>query len=168
MEMPHEEFLVQEAVSALSNLSFKASFGSIKTSKIIDAFLPLIAFDTDGEAFLINSIEETGDFSVTYPNDKNKVEIVSKSEFDKKYSGYAILAKKLNKRETEERAGHWFFSAFKKSKWLYVQVMVAAMVSNFLSLTVSLFTMTVYDRIIPNGAFDLNSIEHWRYYSSCF
>ena len=32
--------------------------------------------------------------------------------------------------------------------------MVAAMVSNFLSLTTSLFTMTVYDRIIPNGAFE--------------
>ena len=32
--------------------------------------------------------------------------------------------------------------------------MVAAMVSNFLSLSTSLFTMTVYDRIIPNGAFE--------------
>ena len=32
--------------------------------------------------------------------------------------------------------------------------MIAAMVSNFLSLTTALFTMTVYDRIIPNGAFD--------------
>ena len=41
-----------------------------------------------------------------------------------------------------------------KSKWIYVQVMIAAMVSNFLSLTTSLFTMTVYDRIIPNGAFE--------------
>ena len=51
-------------------------------------------------------------------------------------------------------SGHWFFSAFRKSKWIYVQVMIAAMVSNFLSLTTSLFTMTVYDRIIPNGAFE--------------
>ena len=32
--------------------------------------------------------------------------------------------------------------------------MVAAMVSNFLSLSTALFTMTVYDRIIPNGAFE--------------
>ena len=32
--------------------------------------------------------------------------------------------------------------------------MIAAMVSNFLSLTTSIFTMTVYDRIIPNGAFE--------------
>ena len=60
----------------------------------------------------------------------------------------------MNSAEKEERGGHWFFSSFKKSKWLYVQVMAAAMVSNFLSLTTSLFTMTVYDRIIPNGAFE--------------
>ena len=32
--------------------------------------------------------------------------------------------------------------------------MIAAMVSNFLSLTTALFTMTVYDRVIPNGAFE--------------
>ena len=72
----------------------------------------------------------------------------------KEFSGYVILAKELNDREKEERTGHWFFSAFRKSKWLYAQVMVAAMVSNFLSLSTALFTMTVYDRIIPNGAFE--------------
>ena len=74
--------------------------------------------------------------------------------FRQEYSGYLILAKELNSAEKQERGGHWFFSSFKKSKWLYVQVMAAAMVSNFLSLTTSLFTMTVYDRIIPNGAFE--------------
>ena len=62
--------------------------------------------------------------------------------------------KELNEREKEELSGHWFFSAFRKSKWIYVQEMIAAMDSNFLSLTVSLITMTVYDRIIPNGAFE--------------
>ena len=46
------------------------------------------------------------------------------------------------------------FSVHSKSKWIYVQVMIAAMVSNFLSLTTALFTMTVYDRVIPNGAFE--------------
>ena len=45
------------------------------------------------------------------------------------------------------------FQRFQKSKWLYVQVMVAAMVSNFLSLSTSLFIMTVYDRVLPNEAF---------------
>ena len=88
----------------------------------------------------------------TEPRSKpSKIKI---NEFMNNFSGYVILAKELNEREKEERSGHWFFSAFRKSKWLYVQVMIAAMVSNFLSLTTSLFTMTVYDRIIPNGAFE--------------
>ena len=67
---------------------------------------------------------------------------------------YAIIAKELSKSEKDQRSGHWFFSAFRKSKWIYFQVMIAAMVSNFLSLSTALFTMTVYDRIIPNGAFE--------------
>ena len=69
-----------------------------------------------------------------------------------KKRNYAI--EQLSSTEKEFRTGHWFFSAFRKSKWIYAQVLIAAMVSNFLSLAVSLFTMTVYDRIIPNGAFD--------------
>ena len=76
------------------------------------------------------------------------------SEFKKNYSSFFIIVKQLNDREKDERSGHWFFSAFRKSKWTYVQVMIAAMVSNFLSLTTALFTMTVYDRVIPNGAFE--------------
>ena len=76
-----------------------------------------------------------------------------------------IIAKELNEREKEQLSGHWFFSAFRKSKWIYVQVMIAAMVSNFLSLTTSLFTMTVYDRIIPNAAFEfINCFKHWSDY----
>ena len=59
----------------------------------------------------------------------------------------------MSDREKEERSGHGF-SAFRKSKWVYTQVMIAAMVSNFLSLTTALFTMTVYDRVIPNSAFE--------------
>ena len=70
------------------------------------------------------------------------------------FTNYAIIVKELTSREKEERSGHWFFSAFQKSKWIYAQVMIAAMVSNFLSLSTALFTMTVYDRIIPNGAFE--------------
>ena len=82
------------------------------------------------------------------------IENADLAKFEKEFSGFAIIAKELNAREKEDRSGHWFFSAFRKSKWIYAQVMIAAMVSNFLSLTTALFTMTVYDRVIPNGAFE--------------
>ena len=154
VELPHQNFEPQQAVSALSALGFKASFGHMKLEKIKEEFLPAIGLLNDGTSVLIKEKLANGDFVIKSAETKNKKSQSDISKFRERYSGYLILAKELNSAEKEERGGHWFFSSFKKSKWLYVQVMAAAMVSNFLSLTTSLFTMTVYDRIIPNGAFE--------------
>ena len=154
VENPHENFTPSEAVSALSNLGFKSSFGGLKIKLLTQDLFPLIAFLKNGNAILIKELSENGNVRVIETSGNGKVYDLSTDEFRKDYSGYVILAKALNTSERTERNGHWFFSAFKKSKWIYVQVMIAAMVSNFLSLSTSLFTMTVYDRIIPNGAFE--------------
>ena len=154
VEIPHEKFAPQQAVSALSTLGFKSSFGSFKIKNLSDDLFPLIAFMKDGSARVLKGISDSKKLVVVNFENRGSPDEVELVEFNKDFSGYVILAKELNEREKEERSGHWFFSAFRKSKWLYVQVMIAAMVSNFLSLTTSLFTMTVYDRIIPNGAFE--------------
>ena len=154
VEAPHDDFTPTEAVSALSNLGFKSSFGGLKFKKLTPDLFPLIAFRKNGEAILLQKIDHNGDLQAIEASGDGKVIDLKSSEFRQDFSGFVILAKELNKREQADRSGHWFFSAFRKSKWIYVQVMIAAMVSNFLSLSTSLFTMTVYDRIIPNGAFE--------------
>ena len=153
IDVAHEKVGPKEAVSALSMFGFKASFGSLKLKNLEDEFFPLIAFNKNGEAILVNSYSDDAEISITLPL-SNESKLLKLSDFNSDFSGYVIIAKRLNKREQEERSGHWFFSSFRKSKWIYVQVMIAAMVSNFLSLTTALFTMTVYDRVIPNGAFE--------------
>lgn len=154
VENPHDDFTPAEAVSALSNLGFKSSFGGLKYKQLTPDFFPLIALLKNGDAVVIQSPEEDGKIKTTEGSGKGKTVYLNSDDFREEFSGYVILAKELSSREKADRSGHWFFSAFRKSKWIYVQVMIAAMVSNFLSLTTSLFTMTVYDRIIPNGAFD--------------
>ena len=154
VEMPHDVFAPKQAVSAISSLGFKASFGNLSLSSITSDFYPALAFLKDGNSVIIKEADEEDEIVIIYPHERNRKEVISKDDFGSQFSGYVIIAKELNRREKEERSGHWFFSAFRKSKWIYVQVMIAAMVSNFLSLTTSLFTMTVYDRIIPNGAFE--------------
>ena len=154
VEIPHEKFAPQQAVSALSTLGFKSSFGSVTLKKLSNDLFPLIAFMKDGTARVLKETSDNKKLVVINFEKRGSPDEIEFTEFNKDFSGYVILAKELNQREKEERSGHWFFSAFRKSKWLYVQVMIAAMVSNFLSLTTSLFTMTVYDRIIPNGAFE--------------
>ena len=154
VQTPHKFFSAREAVGALSSLGLKSSFGNLKLKNITNDYYPLIAFKNDGEAVVVRGRLENGDIEVIQTKGKNSSKSITAKEFMESFSGYVILAKKLNEREKEEQNGHWFFSAFRKSKWLYIQVMVAAMVSNFLSLSTSLFTMTVYDRIIPNAAFE--------------
>ena len=154
VELPHSIFAPTQSVSALSMLGFKASFGSMSVKKMTEDFFPLIAFKSNGNAVVVKSMPIDGQLILASTSRKKPEIIISLDEFESDFAGYVILVKELNKREKEDRTGHWFFGAFRKSKWLYVQVAIAAMVSNFLSLTTSLFTMTVYDRVIPNGAFE--------------
>jgi len=153
IDISHENVGPKEAVSALSVLGFKASFGQLNIQKLSREFFPLIAFKKNGSAFLIHASEEEDKVHATNPLDQTKLDFTF-ADYAKEFSQYLIIVKELNNREKAERSGHWFFSSFRKSKWIYAQVMIAAMVSNFLSLSTALFTMTVYDRIIPNGAFE--------------
>jgi ATP-binding cassette subfamily C protein LapB len=153
VDISHQYVGPKEAVSSLSSLGFKASFGQLNIANLSEEFFPLIAFKQAGEAVVVSSAPVDSKISIINPVSRKKEEL-STADFKSDFSQYAIIAKELNEREKEERSGHWFFSAFRKSKWIYVQVMIAAMVSNFLSLTTALFTMTVYDRVIPNGAFE--------------
>ena len=64
VEMPQENFKPQDAVSALSSLGFKSSFGNINLRKITKDFLPLIAFINDGSAVVIKDLGENDEISV--------------------------------------------------------------------------------------------------------
>ena len=152
VEMPHEIFSPKEAINALSNFGFKTSFGNISIKKLTRDFYPIIIFWKNGNAALLTDLHDNGDATILTKG--RDLEVVSSATFEKDFSGYVIIAKELSRHEKEVVSGHWFFSSFRKSKWIYAQVMIAAMVSNFLSLSTALFTMTVYDRIIPNAAFE--------------
>jgi len=53
--------------------------------------------------------------------------------------------------ETKVRS-HWFWSEVYKLRYAFRPVLVASLLVNLLSLALPLFTMNVYDRVIPNRA----------------
>lgn len=75
------------------------------------------------------------------------------------YLGEAVV---VEADPTKEREGerpwdkakrtHWFWSEAWKERRLFWPVMLAALIVNLLALAVPLFTMNVYDRVIPNKA----------------
>ncbi|WP_298818022.1 type I secretion system permease/ATPase [uncultured Roseibium sp.] len=81
----------------------------------------------------------------------------SLDDFLNDYSGYAIFVQpSVDKTGVSERTlggqGHWFWSTI-SSYWRdYAHVALAALLINLLALASPLFTMNVYDRVVPNFA----------------
>ena len=114
VEMPHESFMANQAVSALSALGFKSSFGNIKLKKLTPDFFPLIAFLNDGTAVVLREINDDNNVIIVEPGKKSSAKTEPLSAFEKNFSNYVILAKELNERERNERSGHWFFVCLPK------------------------------------------------------
>jgi ATP-binding cassette subfamily C protein LapB len=84
---------------------------------------------------------------------------VALDEIEPAFTGRAIV---VEADPTRERAGerpwdkakrsHWFWSEAWKERRQFWPVMLAALIVNLLALAVPLFTMNVYDRVIPNKA----------------
>ncbi len=52
------------------------------------------------------------------------------------------------------RSQHWFWGVIAENKGIYRDVMVAAFFINLFALAMPLFTMNVYDRVVPNKALE--------------
>jgi ATP-binding cassette subfamily C protein LapB len=142
-----------EMVSVFREIGYVASFGSIPAKKISRSHCPMIGFWEDGSAFIITDVKPDG--SVLYASTDNKLKIkkLSKDKFRSKFSGHIILARREIQAEVKS-SKRWFYSAFSQGKWLYIQVIMAATMSNFLGVSTSIFVMVVYDRVVPNEAIE--------------
>ena len=149
-----ENYGPQEACASLQNLGFEATFVNVSQKQIELQELPLIAFDKEQNPLVLIERKSDGSYVVIRDKKAKNSEIISQRDYENIFSGYIVSIRKLSEFELQQKRGHWFFGAFKSSRWLYAQVIVASVISNFLALTTSIFTMTVYDRIIPNSAID--------------
>jgi ATP-binding cassette subfamily C protein LapB len=84
---------------------------------------------------------------------------VALADIEPAYTGRSVYVEADPTRERaserpwdEARRKHWFWSEAWKVRREFWPVMLAALVVNLLALAVPLFTMNVYDRVIPNKA----------------
>lgn len=153
-DLSEHSFSPAEAVSALLNSEFIASYGPIKLKELTEPMLPILAFSSTGDAFLITKIDANGAAQIRRSKGKFKTEKINAGDLKELYSGYAILVKRKVQAEQKKSNKGWFWDAYSGAKWLYTQVILAAAVSNFLGLSTSLFIMVVYDRVVPNSAIE--------------
>ncbi len=124
-------------------------------------FLPVILLLKDDEACMLTGVDEdTKTVSVIYPELGDAEVVVPLDEMMAQYSGYLIVAKPkyvFDKRAPavgKVRLKHWFWGTLAENKRIYRDVMVAAFLVNIFALAMPMFTMNIYDRVVPNRAIE--------------
>lgn len=117
--------------------------------------LPAIVRLAGGRAAAVLD-ENDGDFLVYLPGGAEPVWVV-RDALAADYDGAAVLVEPDPTRDREserpwQKAArtHWFWSEVRRVRRQFLHVALAAAVINMLALALPLFTMNVYDRIIPN------------------
>jgi len=95
---------------------------------------------------------------VVFPDLSPDAVTMSLADLAAEYSGYALITKQnfmFDARTPEVgrvKVRHWFWGTLAENKGIYRDVMVAALLINIFALAMPLFTMNVYDRVVPNKA----------------
>ncbi|WP_369026679.1 ABC transporter transmembrane domain-containing protein [Qipengyuania sp. RANM35] len=112
----------------------------------------------EGGRALVALEAREGDLLVWRP-DSGIEQWVSNAELAESYSGQFIqvFADPDELRENEapwhaKARGHWFWSELRKERRSFMPVFVASFIINLLAISLPIFTMNVYDRVIPNKA----------------
>lgn len=124
-------------------------------------FLPVILLLEEEEACLLLGWDDEKKFArVIFPELGDAEVRVTMDELATRYSGYAIAAKP--KFLFDQRAPsvgnvklkHWFWGTLAENAKIYQDIMLAAFLINMFALAMPLFTMNVYDRIVPNRSLE--------------
>lgn len=121
--------------------------------------LPAILIMKDGRACVLLGRSKSG-FQVLFPETGSSAVEVDRKELLQQYSGLAYFIKPLfrfegrAREDKKDRAGHWFWSAVFNNWRLYRDALVAAVLINIFALVMPLYTLNVYDRVVPNNAIE--------------
>ncbi len=153
----------------MSLFSRAASKAGLKTTliqkpvcEILQLQLPaILILSNDNSCILQSFTEDKKKAKIIFATDNEPIEdIVDVEELEKEYLGYAFLLKKVFKFHDDEddktidfsNEKHWFWSTLGYSRKIYFDCILASILINLFVLATPLFTMNVYDRVIPNNA----------------
>ncbi|GAB4351496.1 MAG: type I secretion system permease/ATPase [Gammaproteobacteria bacterium] len=125
---------------------------------IPDATLPAILLLRDNRACVLMERLPEGRYRVQFPEFGESSSVLDESELADLYGGVVCLLRPRFRFEAraprihQPERGHWFWSAMRANWRLYRDALVAAMVINLFSLAVPMYSMNVYDRVVPNRA----------------
>lgn len=159
-----ENFLISNEVSSL--FSRAAQRAGIETALVkrelgdfIDLHLPAILVLRNQNVCILEQFsEDRRQVKVIYAEGEGLEEWLDVERLEEDYLGFGFLLKKSYSYDSQKsknmqlKQKNWLWDTLKISKKLYSDVLWASLLINIFVLATPLFTMNVYDRVIPNKA----------------
>ena len=129
-------------------------------SGIDTAALPAVAVLQGDKACVLVGRREGGGWDVLLPETGGGASQLSDDELAARYAGLTLFLRpkfRFDQVATPGRAtaaSHWFWGALRSQQGVYRDVLWAALLINLFALATPLFSMNVYDRVVPNRAFE--------------
>lgn len=134
---------------------FDARLAEYKVGELLESHLPAILFFGEKPVMLQEYDRALQRYLVLENGEKTWLQ---RNDLEKRYSKKIILLKPIFlsslKKDTITIKKHWFWDSLKFSSKLYIDVFVATFLLNVFALITPLFIRNVYNRVIPNAAFD--------------
>lgn len=164
-EVVPELFSIESSKGLFSRVAKRAGFATRLIQRDLDQFsdllLPCILVLKDRDACVLDAIDtETGEATVILPELSDGETVLPLDELKEQYLGFAFLVKpELQRKASNQRSvnvgtGHWFWGTLQRSRQIYTSVIIGSILVNIFALVTPLFTMNVYDRVVPNQALE--------------
>lgn len=122
--------------------------------------VPIVLVFRDGNGCLLTDLTDHNTAKLIDAISGSMIEI-SLDEIEESYSGRAFFVEPAfhfsarTSHASQEIAGKfWFWNAVKKLWSAYGEMLLASLLINLFAIAVPIFTMNVYDRVVPNHSFE--------------
>jgi len=146
---------------AAQRAGLKSSLIRRPLNQISPLQLPMIVLLSNQSACILDRFSEDGDQAkIIMPGEDAIEQWVDVEDLEDEYIGFGFMIKKEfeytddNARTLHLTQKHWFWSTIKLSAGVYKDVLYASLLINLFVLASPLFTMNVYDRVVPNNAIE--------------
>ena len=146
----NQGFTPELAIDIVREVGLTAVARDIKALDIPNHFLPCIIFDDSNIPYVL---KKKGKECFLYDPIKNE-EIRKDNNYLKNFKK-AILVFRDPKKEKmldEIKDKDWFWNPVKKFRKSYIEIGILTFFINIFALALPLFSMSVYDRVVPNNA----------------
>ena len=154
---PEENWQIDTFVDAIESLGFSTQTLHMAEPPMPAPNEPLLVLGHDGNATVLLSRDGPDDFEVFVPAEGRTVRL-RHDELVAHYAGTCLRVQPPLRVPSSEagvprgRRGHWFWGPIGVGQPLYWRAGLAAVLTSVFALASSIFSMIVYDRVIPNNA----------------